>query len=225
MITCPNCQLQNEEGGASCFSCGQSLEGAGGDGETRDSILGGVPSAPSAPAQGLEEVSSDKALEEYERAIARDPQDPELYFNRGILYLDMGESALAIEDFDQAVRLSPDEPDFHLHRGVAYENLDQYDNAILEYSHVIRIEPEDSDAWVNRGVVYFKTGDYQRALSDFAESARLEPEDGVLYAYEALAATLAGMDSEADDLMDQAVELGVDDTLLSMMTDELKKRR
>ena len=223
MITCPNCQLQNEEGGTSCFSCGQSLEVT--DDETRNSLFGGVPSAPSALAQGLEEGSSDEALEEYERAIALNPQDPDLYFNRGILYLDMGENDLAVSDFDRAIQLSPEEPDFYMHRGVAYENQDQFDNAIRDYSHVIRIEPEDSDAWVNRGVVYFRTGDYQRALADFSEAARFDPEDGVLYAYEALAATLAGMDDEADELMDQAVELGVDDTLLSMITEELKKRR
>ena len=225
MIICANCQLQNEEDSEFCYSCGQGLGRPDHEAETPDSILGGIPSEPSLLTSHIDEGNWDEALEDYEKAIARDPQDPEQYFNRGILYLDMGESAMAIQDFDQAVRLNPDEPDFYLHRGVAYENLDQYENAVREYSHVIRIEPEDNDGWVNRGVVYFKTGDYQRAVSDFAEAARLEPEDGALYAYQALAATLAGMDDEADELMEQSVELGVDETLLSMVTDELKKRR
>ena len=226
MIICPNCQLQNENDSEFCYSCRHGL------GETDhqqapapDSILGGIPSDPSILTSPTGEEDWDETLEDYEKAIARNPRDPEPYFNRGILYLDLGESAMAIQDFDQAVRLNPDEPDFYLHRGVAYENLEQHDNAIGEYSHVIRIEPEDNDGWVNRGVVYFKTGDYQRAVSDFAEAARLEPEDGALYAYQALAATLASMDSAADGLMEQAVELGVDDTLLSMVMGELKKRR
>jgi type IV pilus assembly protein PilF len=51
------------------------------------------------------------ALDEIKQALAIDPNLPDAYGVRGLIYMDMGENALAEENFQRAFKLAPNNPD------------------------------------------------------------------------------------------------------------------
>ena len=62
-----------------------------------------------------------RAIEDLNQAIQLDPNDADLFNNRGLAYNDKGENDRAIEDFNQAIRLNPDLAEAFYNRGNTYE--------------------------------------------------------------------------------------------------------
>ena len=54
-----------------------------------------------------EQGQLDSAIDEFDEAIALDPQLAEAYYNRGTAYLDKGNYDQAIADFNQAIEIDP----------------------------------------------------------------------------------------------------------------------
>ncbi len=68
-------------------------------------------------------------------------------------------------------------------------------------------------------------GQYQRAVEDFDNAIRLDPQYALAYSNRALAYTLLEKYTEAQQDVDQAVELGQDRALLEKAIEKLKKGR
>ena len=63
--------------------------------------------------------NNERALEDYSRAIALNPEEPTAYFYRGRIYADLDNPEQAIANFDQAIALQPTYAQAFHHRGVA----------------------------------------------------------------------------------------------------------
>src|SRR5262249_35658340 len=63
----------------------------------------------------------DEAVDDYTRAIERDPKMVEAYVNRGYTLNDMQNAQQASQDFETALKLSPDNGIAHL--GLAFSDL------------------------------------------------------------------------------------------------------
>jgi tetratricopeptide (TPR) repeat protein len=49
----------------------------------------------------------ERAVQDYDTAIALDPQDAPAYYNRGAANCDLGRREQALADFDSALRIRP----------------------------------------------------------------------------------------------------------------------
>ncbi len=61
--------------------------------------------------------SSPQTLENFNQAIRLDPDNAELYRNRGVAYKKLGQFYYALRDFSRAIKLDPDDADSYNHRG------------------------------------------------------------------------------------------------------------
>jgi len=61
----------------------------------------------------------DRAIADYDKAIALNPQDADAYYNRGLAYYHKGDYDQAITDFNQAIALDPQHALAYLGRGLA----------------------------------------------------------------------------------------------------------
>ena len=112
--------------------------------------------------------------------------------------------------------------------GVKLFERGQADEALAEYNEAIRLDPNFAVAYFNRGQTYFVLGQPQQAVQDYAEAIRLNPDRAqvrLVYASRAMAYTLSGNDSEAQEDIGRAVALGHDPRLLLRAIDELKNQR
>lgn len=64
----------------------------------------------------------DRAIADFDHAIALNPKDAPAFNGRGIAYRAKGRNDRAIEDFDQAIELRPNFALAFSNRGVAYQN-------------------------------------------------------------------------------------------------------
>lgn len=80
------------------------------------------------------------AVNNYSRAIARDPQYAQPYYSRGVLYYrELGEYESAVQDLTRAIELRPSWGRAYFNRGLAYKMLGEFDRAIADLERYLEI--------------------------------------------------------------------------------------
>jgi len=116
-------------------------------------------------------------FEDFNKAIALNPNYTKAYNNRGITHGKLGQYLLAINDFTNAIRLDQNNIKLYNNRGFAYAKLGQYQRAIIDYDEAIRLKPDYALAYNNRGFAYAKLGQYRRAIEDYNRAKLWKPDD------------------------------------------------
>ena len=122
-----------------------------------------------------------RAIEEFDRAIAHNPDYSPAYNNRGLAYGELGRNERAIEDFDRAIARDPANALAYYNRGRTYHGLGQYERAIEDYDLAIRVNPNSDSAYNNRGDAYHGLGQYERAIQDRNRAIELNPNNAITY--------------------------------------------
>src|SRR3989338_2224971 len=88
----------------------------------------------------------DREIEDYNKAIALDPNYAQAYSNRGVAYYNKRQYDRAIEDYNKAIALDLNYAFVYNTRGVAYYNKRQYDRGIEDLNKAIAINPNYAEA-------------------------------------------------------------------------------
>src|SRR3989344_860516 len=123
----------------------------------------------------------DRAIEDYNKAIAINPNAAEAYYIRGLAYHKKGQYDRAIEDYNKAIALSPNKVAAYNNRGGAYYKKGQHDRAIEDFSKAIALRPNDAIAYYIRGLAYHNNGQYDKAIEDFNKAIALDPNNAEAY--------------------------------------------
>jgi tetratricopeptide (TPR) repeat protein len=84
----------------------------------------------------------DRALDDFNAAIALSPNESLAYYNRGNVYYDLGRFARAARDYSAALKLDPDNALFYYNRALAHERSGKRKLAVRDLRHAVRIDPE-----------------------------------------------------------------------------------
>lgn len=79
------------------------------------------------------------AIDDYNKAIELDPNNPFAFYNRGISYDRKGDFKQAIDSFSKAIEMDPQKADFYHNRGYAYRKIKMYNEAISDYATAVKI--------------------------------------------------------------------------------------
>lgn len=118
-----------------------------------------------------------RAIADFDRAIALNPEFADAYHNRGFVYREKGEAGRAIADYDRAIALNPKDAKAYNNRGIAYDDKGEYDRAIADYNRAIALKPKDAKAYSNRAGAYEAKGDFEKAAADRAKAVELDPKN------------------------------------------------
>jgi tetratricopeptide (TPR) repeat protein len=123
----------------------------------------------------------DRAIQDLDQAVRRDPNYAPAFQSRGTAYSLKGEYERAIGDFNQAIRLDPKSATSFYARGGVYNVQGQYDRAIQDFDQAIRLKPDLAPVFFaatfhERGLAYAGKGQYDRALRDYDQAIRLYPK-------------------------------------------------
>jgi tetratricopeptide (TPR) repeat protein len=83
----------------------------------------------------------DRAIADFDQAIALDPQNAEAYNARGLAYYAIADLRRAIADFDEALSLNPEIADAYYNRGSAFCDRGQHERAIADFNRALAIDP------------------------------------------------------------------------------------
>ncbi|MGQ0829139.1 MAG: tetratricopeptide repeat protein [Bacteroidota bacterium] len=122
-------------------------------------------------------ATEESSVESITEKIKKTPQDPKLYFQRGLQYYQRKEYDKALPDLDYAIKLDPVYTDALYYRAIIYDMQNRGEEAIAEYTKLIKINPKYDGAYNNRGIEYGKSGRLDLALKDFEAVQAINPED------------------------------------------------
>ena len=119
-----------------------------------------------------------EAVGDLDRAVALGPEDPEAYFYRGRVLLDMAQrdarlTAMAISDLTRAIRRKPDCAHYYVMRGFGHWMRSSDLAAGEDLDRAIELAPEDGQAWFYRANLRNTLRDAAGAEADLRRSAEL----------------------------------------------------
>jgi tetratricopeptide (TPR) repeat protein len=142
---------------------------------------------------------TDKAIENYKKAIILKPHVADAYNNLGNAFDKQGRMDKAIENYKKAIILRPHVAGAHNNLGNAYYKQGRTDEAIEEYKEALRLNPYYAKAHNNLGTAYGKMGLVDEAIEEYKEAINLNP--GFADAHNNLGSTYA-----MQGRMDEAIE-------------------
>ena len=133
------------------------------------------------------------------------------YRQKGISLMENGKYEEALVEFQNALDMSlgdigEEEIDICFYKAEAQYELGDVESAMKTYTSILEVE-ENAKAYFLRGNLYYSLGNEENALSDYAAAVEHAPKEYELYigVYEAL--TAHGKDKEAQEYLNQALEI------------------
>jgi tetratricopeptide (TPR) repeat protein len=149
----------------------------------------------------------DKAIADFGRAIAQQPDLILAYGERGLAELGAGKYDAAIDDFDKAIAQKPDWAEPYFGRGSAHRHKREYDAAIADLSRALQLDPTNPVAYSELGYSHYGLMDYAAALSDADTAIRLDSK--LVAAYRVRAHAHLGLGDAAAAVKDLSVGLAI----------------
>lgn len=115
------------------------------------------------------------SIAEYYNGIAIYPDDAEVWYNLGVTYYNMGDTANARKVYTRALELRPTYNMALNNTGVIYFNQKKYDKAMECFTKILETDTAFNDAYGNIGAVHHNKGEYQLAAKFYEKALQGNP--------------------------------------------------
>jgi tetratricopeptide (TPR) repeat protein len=119
-----------------------------------------------------------RAIEQFEAAVALQPDRAEAHVWLGVLYESTGNGAKAALAFEQAQAFLDSRLEFLVQRGLLYLALSDFDAANQDANAAIELAPQRPEGYFLLGNVAEQVGDLELALDSFQQAADLAESTG-----------------------------------------------
>jgi Flp pilus assembly protein TadD len=117
------------------------------------------------------------ALERYQAAIAKNPEDAEALSNLGQVLVRLGKAEEAVPYFDRAIALIPQRWAYRFNRARALGILGRTREAVNGYRDAQQLFPNDYATAFNLGLALHRLGEEAEAVEAYKKAIELEPND------------------------------------------------
>jgi len=156
----------------------------------------------------LAETDYERAVEDGERLLIQNPDDPALLLRLGTAYYQLGQIEDASVLYSQAITLNPKLAEAYYSRSVIFADQGDFDRAIRDSTDALSIDPTNARALNNRGLAYMKMGYFDRAIEDLDKALELDDRLGIAYFNRAVVANALGDFEKANNDLKIAYLLG-----------------
>jgi Flp pilus assembly protein TadD len=133
------------------------------------------PSGAGATAYAAGNYSS--ALEQFQAAIAKNPDDAEALSNLGQILVKLGRVAEAIPYYERAIKIIPQRWAYRFNLARAQGLLGKWDEAVATYREAQQLFPNDYATSFNLALALHKKGDDVGAVDEYKKAIELDPSD------------------------------------------------
>lgn len=123
----------------------------------------------------------EKAVSEYEKAIALNPKAVEAYNGVGIAYAMLTRYSDAIDAQNTALQLNPDFAEAYAGLGLAYLMKNEYDLSLKHYKRTVTLKPRFLEAYLKIGIILLNQKRYTEASSAYQKAIELNPDNAEAY--------------------------------------------
>lgn len=120
---------------------------------------------------------ADRAIEDFTKALAINPDLARAYNGRAVVYSDKGDYENALKDHEQALRITPNAPGYLMNRGTTYRRMGRFAESVDDFDKAIRNNPTLPSAFNGRCYVLANWGKAREAIADCNRALRLRPGD------------------------------------------------
>lgn len=124
---------------------------------------------------------NQKSVDYFSKLIAKSPNDPSAYNNRGYGYYLLRKYKQALSDYNTSIRLNPNFYLPYFNRANLYNDLGENDKAVNDYNKTIQLDPQHAPAYNSRGSFYQKIQRYPQALQDYNQAIAIDPSKSYYY--------------------------------------------
>ncbi len=110
-----------------------------------------------------------EALSAYQKALAQDKDNPQIYFEMGNMWVIQENYPQALTSFKEAIKKKKDYAEALYNRGLIYLKLLDSKSALDDFSAALKARPNLVEAYYERGrIKHFTEGKLEEAIADFS---------------------------------------------------------
>jgi import receptor subunit TOM70 len=118
----------------------------------------------------------DAAFEDFEEAIKRSPDDPDIYYHRGQLQFVLGEFQAAAQDYQKSIDLDNDFVFSHIQLGVMQYKLGSVASGLATLKRCIKNFEHLPDPYIYFGELLLDQQQFDKAIEQFDKAIELETQ-------------------------------------------------
>jgi tetratricopeptide (TPR) repeat protein len=122
------------------------------------------------------EYEAKRAIRNYSREIENNPDQPDLYYERGNSYLFLEDPESAFDDYSASIEVDYSYAPGYAGRGDIYFLSGDKDAAFKEYSDAVNADSKYADGYVGRGNVYLRMNDHSSAFKEYTAAIEIDSE-------------------------------------------------
>jgi tetratricopeptide (TPR) repeat protein len=116
--------------------------------------------------EALNKMDVAAAMAAYSTALDADPKHAQAAYQRGRIFLKIGEPQKAIADFTTTILAMPTDGRAYARRGEAKVVLKALEQAFADFDKAVEVSPRDYEVFVVRATYKWKRGDLRGAVAD-----------------------------------------------------------
>lgn len=149
----------------------------------------------------------DDAFHCFEEVLLLDPENPEAWFNRGVLLKRQGNYKEAENSFRHLLRLTSKNAAAWFELATIFDKMEEFGKAASCYRKVTLCDPTHLDAWLEAGSHLMKLGKNREAIISFEGAIRCDPKSSLAWYNHGVALRNLGKTREAEYSFERADEL------------------
>ncbi len=158
-----------------------------------------------AARNALREQNFPEAIAASERALQKQPDNPQAWKIRGDVLLSSERYLQAIASYQKATQLDPKNSQFLSSQGEALLELQRYDEALAAFEAAIALDGSDIPALNGQGLALMGLQRYEAALDAFDLARKKQPNDPKAWENRGLALASLGRSNEARKAFEEAI--------------------
>ena len=125
----------------------------------------------------FEQGRMDEAMGYFERALVKNPNEPDAHYFRGAVLALRGEREAALRAFDMCLTLNPTDTTAYYNRSVVLQDMGETQKAIADLTSALELDPGYAKAYYSRASLYELINESDLAMDDYRVFLEVAPPD------------------------------------------------
>lgn len=121
------------------------------------------------------------AVQDFEKAVELNPNDPTAHMQKAEIYYELGQFETAAEDYEKAIQLQPVNPNAYFNKGNALFYMDEEDDAAQNFEVAVDQNPDFANALNNQASIHINKKNFSKSVELLMKAIEKQPSYAFSY--------------------------------------------